>query len=512
MRMLTSRWGLLLAFGSLLGSACPGNVDDSTTTSESDGCELGSRDCGCLQGGLCDPGLLCASQRCVPSSDMSGSTSMTGSTTATTESSTDSSTSRGNGGCTPADDSINQKCANADQSKPYCNLSGDCVDCTGISACGPEEPACDALSGKCVRCLPDNATACVGQTPVCDGATQLCVPCAAHDECGIGACNFFTGECLAEESVIWVDSSDGACSDSGGTESEPFCSLSDAMVEVVEGKDGEAVVRIFGGPYTGGIVIKAAQKVAIIYPEAGSDYVSILGSGVPTISIEPGAVAILDGLSIADNDSDDGIYSNKALLWIDRTRVEGNAGKGLTSEFSSVVARSVILTANSAGGMSTTGTGSLQIENSFITENGSVLTPNGGIMASGGELDLVYTTMIGNKATLGTAASINCSGGTAATIRSSVLLGGGTSLSCDGALVKNSLIDFASEEASNLHMQSNEAMVFFSPSMDGVYRVLEMMEAVIVGEWSEGDPLADFEGDPRPVGPEFADYPGADVP
>ncbi|HFE46944.1 MAG TPA: hypothetical protein ENJ18_15885, partial [Nannocystis exedens] len=266
MRMLTPRWGLLLAFGSLLGFACQGSGDDSTGTSESVGCELGSEDCGCLEGGLCDPGLLCASKRCVPSSDMSdGSTSM-GSTTATSESSTGSSTSGGGGGCTPADDSINQKCANVDLSKPYCNLDGKCVDCTGLSACGSEEPVCDTNSGDCVVCLPGKAMACVGSTPVCDGATNSCVPCVAHEECGVGACNLFTGECFAEDTVIWVDSSDNACSDSGGTQSEPFCSLSDAMVEVVEGKGGEAVVRISGGPYTDGIVIKAGHKVAIIHP------------------------------------------------------------------------------------------------------------------------------------------------------------------------------------------------------------------------------------------------------
>lgn len=512
MRMLIPRWGLLLAFGSSLGFACQGSMGDPTTTHDSSVCELGSEGCGCLDGGLCDPGLLCASKLCVPSSDMSdGSTSMTGSTTASTESSTDASSSSGGGGCTPADDSINQKCANAELSKPYCNLAGNCVDCTGLSACGPELPVCDVESGACELCLPGDAMACTGQTPVCDGATNYCVPCIAHEECGIGACNFFTGECLAEDTVIWVDSSDGACSDSGGTESEPFCSLSDAMVEAVQGNDGEAVIRISGGPYTSGIVIKAGHKVAIIYGGAGSGFVSISGSGAPTIAVEPTAVALLDGLAIADNDSDDGLYSNNALLWIDRSRIQGNAGKGLSSELSSVVARGVVITANTGGGISMVGKGSLLLENSFITENGSLQTTNGGLMAAGGDLNLVDTTVIGNKATIGFAGSVNCTGIDSATIRNSVLVSGGDSVDCSGALIKNSLIDFASEESSNLHMQSNDAMMLFSPSMDGVYRILEM-EAAVVGEWSEGDPLADFEGDARPVGPEFADYPGADVP
>ncbi len=512
MRMLIPRWGLLLAFGSLLGFGCPGSMGDPTTTSDSSGCELGSDGCGCLDGGLCDPGLLCASKLCVPSSDMSdGSTSMTGSTTSSTDSSTNSSSGSGGGGCTPADDSINQKCANTELSKPYCNLAGKCVDCTGLSACGPELPVCDADTGACVLCLPDDATACTGQTPVCEGATNSCVPCIAHAECGIGACNFFTGECLAEDTVIWVDSSDGACSDSGGSESEPFCSLSDAMALAVQGNEGEAVIRISGGPYTNGIVIKAGHKVAMIHGGAGSGFVSISGSGVPTIAVEPGSVAILDGLSIVDNDSDDGLYSNNALLWIDRSRIERNAGKGLSSEVSSVVARGVVFTANLGGGISAAGKGSLLLENSFITENGSLQTTNGGLMAAGGDLDLVYTTVIGNKATIGFAGSVNCTEIAVATIRSSVLVSGGNSVNCTGVLIKNSLIDFASEESSNLHMQSNDAMMLFSPSMEGVYRVLEM-EAAVVGEWSEGDPLVDFEGDARPVGPEFADYPGADVP
>lgn len=511
MRSLTLRWGSLLAFGSLLGLACTGAPIDPTTSGDTEECELGSENCGCLDGGLCDPGLLCASRMCVPSTDMSeASTSPTDTDSTDT---TDPTTSTSEGGeCAPADGTINQMCANLDSSRPYCNQMGLCVDCTGLDSCGPELPVCDPESGQCVLCLPDDASACSEQTPVCDGATNSCVPCVAHDECGDGACNLFTGECLGGDSTIWVDSSDNDCSNAGGSEAEPFCTLSDAMVEVVDGGgDGTAVIRLLGGPYDSPVVIPEGRKIAIINPDAGDSYVSIVATGDSIVEVEAGATAILDGIAIVGNNEKAGLVSKNAFLWVDRSRIAGNTGVGLSAGVSSVVTRAVTFTGNLGGGVEANGNGSLVMENCFVTENGSTKLQQGAIQIDGGDVDVVYTTVVANQATIGFPSSFTCGAVGVATVRNSVLVGGGESTACADAEVVRSAVDNAMVGTTNFPVTPAAIGTYFTAT-DGVYRAKADTMLGEIGSWLADDPPTDFEGDPRPTERGSMDYAGADVP
>jgi hypothetical protein len=49
--------GLALALGALVGTACPAPTADL--------CDVGSEGCSCTSGGVCNPGLTCASNTCV---------------------------------------------------------------------------------------------------------------------------------------------------------------------------------------------------------------------------------------------------------------------------------------------------------------------------------------------------------------------------------------------------------------------------------------------------------------
>jgi len=446
---------------------------------------------------------------CVPSNDMSGSSSsLTETDSAETNDPTTTTTSEG-GECSPADGSANQMCANLDSSQVYCNQMGSCVDCTGLESCGAEQPVCDPESGKCVLCLPDDASACSDQTPVCEGATNSCVPCVAHDECGDGACNLFTGECLGD-TTIWVDSGSGGCSNTGGTEAKPLCKLSDAMAKVDEGGDGTAVIRLLGGPYNTPVLVPAGRKVAIINPDAGDKYVSIAAVGGSIVEVEAGATAIFDGLAIVGNDAK-GIVSKNAFLWIDRSRVAGNAGVGLSAGVSSVVARSVTVTGNLGGGIDANGNGSLTMENCFVTENGTNSLQKGAINVDGGDVDLVYTSVIANQATIGYPSSFTCGDVGVASVRNSVLVGGGESTKCDAAQVVRSAVDNKIVGSTNYPVMPLALDTYFT-SEDGIYRVKAETMLGEIGSWLADDPPTDFEGDARPTERGSMDYPGADVP
>ncbi|MEZ4384769.1 MAG: hypothetical protein R3A79_25795 [Nannocystaceae bacterium] len=512
MRWSTPLLGVVLAAGSLLGFACSGGPSATNSTNETSDCEEGSEGCACVLESTCDPGLICASKMCVPSGQTTDATesstteSMTGTASSTTEMTSDT-----GGECSPPDGSANQYCVGQDPGRPYCNAAGSCVDCTGLAACGVDAPVCDPNSGVCVLCIPGDDEACVGQTPVCDPGTLSCVACEAHDECGDGACNLFTGECLAEEAAIWVDNSNPDCASDGGTEATPYCTLGEAMVEVVQGILGdEAVIHVGGGPYESTITVPSGRKVAIRSLDAGKR-VAIGAADGAIITVEPGSTALLDGLVLTGNGIGDGLVVDNAFLWIDRTEIADNSGYGIFAKASQVKTRGLVVTKNADGGI-VANAGAFHFENSFATANSTDENDFGAFNVLGGaDLQVLYSTVVANNTIIGDPGSLRCAGDVGAVkIRNSILVAGNSTIDCPSASISHSVLDTPSNDPSNL-MWSFDGISEILTSDGGVYRAKAGTALADVGLWVDGDPQGDFEGDARPE-EESADYAGADVP
>lgn len=513
MRSLSPIRGSLLGFVCLLGAGCSGPGVESSSAGTSS-CIAGEEGCPCLDGGMCEAGLLCASKRCVPGGDTTDDDTSTGDGTSTTGGTTTTTSVGTTGGeCTPADGSENALCQAMNPDAPYCSQSGHCVDCNGLAACLSPTPVCDPTSGVCVECKPDASEACIGTTPVCDGATNTCVPCTSHDGCPASACNMLTGECFDEDVVIWVDVGNPACAPSGGTQRTPLCTLKDAMIQVVEiGGGGPAVVRIHKGVYEGPVTLPGGKLVAMVSADPGAS-VKITGDGPSLLEIPAGATLIADGLEIASNQTGAGVDVTNGQLWLDRSQIYGNKTLGIeTALATNARIRRTLVTGNLGGGIKVGG-GVLRLENAYVTENGTSASLDGGLSVSGGgEVEMIYTSVIRNQAFLGDPASLVCSGAGPVIVRNSVIVADDNeSIACAEAEISYSAIDIdPGPKSTNIMLMAELLSSYFIP-FGGVYSAKPGTQLSTVAKWTTGDPGGDYNDDPRPLA-EGPDYAGADVP
>lgn len=157
------------------GSQSGGTGDTIGTAGESAGCVPGAETCPCMEGGLCDAGLICASQLCVDLGGGSDPTSVDpddsgeGGGTAKT---TDDGGEDGSSGAGTGDTGM-------------IGEPGSCVD-----HCGESVPHfdgmcfCDPVCASSGDCCPDYAAACGGgcafnsdcaDTEVCSVGTSTCI-------------------------------------------------------------------------------------------------------------------------------------------------------------------------------------------------------------------------------------------------------------------------------------------------------------------------------------------------
>jgi hypothetical protein len=496
-----ARWSgrVLVIFGaSVLACLNPGGAD---TESETALCVPGAEGCECLPGGICEGGLVCASQLCTVGVDPTGTTS-------------DSTTAETTGqpvGCDPRGGPESPLCAASDPSRPYCGPDGYCVDCTELASCGALRPICDSGSGYCVECLPGQTSACAGDTPACDPSSNTCAPCTQHDECPASACDKFTGACFPPSTLRWVDRNDPNCKPALGSEEEPFCNLDQAMTWV-DGATGPAALRIRQGLYQGPVIAPPGRALALINADAGQ---SVLINGVHAdglVSAKDEAKLFIDGVALAGNSLGSGVVIAKSKLWLDRSELSGHADAGLHTTDSSVTIDRAVITSNGRVGVELAG-GALYLTNTFVTHNGKVGRDGGVLGAAAAELRILFSTFINNEASAGYAASVECVGvvGWQLALRSSVFIGkGGDSVNCP-TIATNSVVDGDYPDGDNLVVDTSMISSFFT-AIEGIYRAKPETELATVGLWKAGDPALDFDGAPRPTTDGASDYPGADRP
>lgn len=518
-----ARLAFWLGLGVVIDAGCTtpsaSTTGTSSSGSDSDACEVGQLNCACDAADQCDEGLVCASNRCVPAG---GTTTVvdptTGSPTTTTS---DTSTTGTVGECAPAD---GHAAADCPANTPYCSAQGECVTCTGISSCAaidPALPACDVETGQCVECTAEDAAACSGATPICDAA-QTCRACFAHDECTGSACDIKTGECFPAEHALWVDGG-GTCDDMGpGTEADPLCTISQALGRVSAVTPRAILVRgVPGGSYAEPLAVPANSRVAIVRVDATP--VIVAGVAAQSLRVDAGARAYLDGLEVTGNTMGHGLGCTGAELWVDRSLIRAQALSGLSAEDCALRLRSSVLTQNISEGLFVSG-GEIWLENAFITDNGDknlADSPRGGMaLAGGAQAHLIYTTLYGNSAFIGSGWSIDCDpdpAEEAVTMRNSIAFNftGYSTFNCGGVEdVSRSAFSAATDEQGddNIGVTTVEQSMLMvaEPDEPGVYRPKPGSKLDTVALYDEGDPDFDFEGDPRPT--QAPSFPGADQP
>lgn len=447
--------------------------------------------------------------------------------------------------------------ATADPTTEDPDTTTDPPECDGNSldpTCPPEAPFC--ADGTCVDCTRLAADACqtVDPTaPVCDAGTGTCVACTEHDQCGSGACRFTTGECFAQSNRLFVDNTFGGCAGGVGTEANPFCTVVEAM-DVLNNQVGTEPWAIFvassPNEYEGTVRPSNNRPVAIIGPSVGLaatlfnedaftvdlssqspetylDHLTIdRGSGGTTIRCDTGQVYVTDSslrggqstvrltgcsmrtrrVTVRTSGGIGMVVESGGELLADQT-IFNNGFGGLQVEGTAVLNRSVVSNHLGEGGISVDG-GDLTLINSIVVYNW--LQNEGVMVAGGGTAEVVHSTIVG---------AFSCDAGAGAmTIRNSIVLpdSGGAGMDCPIATVDNSVVnDGVNLGMGNVMADEDDLGGIFvdsSPTMGDDCHVLpgSLPEGVAVHQ--AGDPVVDFDGDPRPIMAGASDYAGADVP
>ncbi len=500
---------LLFAAGLTLGFACTGPLPMTTDGSDSDEeCPVGSLNCSCTMGASCDPGLICASSKCVTPN--ASDTEVPEPTTTGTDMTTGVDSTTGDFECNPSGTgAIDPGCP---ESSPYC-LAGECVRCEAIECdvVSPTLPVCDPNTGRCAACACDDAN------PVCDPETHTCSKCSEQSQCPDSGCDLWTGACLPVSSTVWVREFE--CNDaSAGGSDVPLCTINEA-IQRVAGSPGAYAVRVHPGEYTlsDTLQVPSDRLVALVHATGNLDAaVTIHGTPVEAIKVEENASLLIDGLRFADLDGDM-VNCASGRVWLEQVRVHDGAGTALVGNNCTAKVRRSVFSGN-LGGYAVLEAGLMELENSFITQNGSFEdSPHGGVsVTGGGTIHVVYSTFVDNRAFAGTALAIACDEvppKELITLRNSVAINQGFATVCSDGTISNSAFSSKTPGATNHGVDAFADLSQYlaaDPALTGVYRAVEGSALAGLAVWKDGDPPIDFEGDARPDQSNLPDYAGAD--
>jgi hypothetical protein len=453
----------------------------------------------------------------------------TGMTTDDPPTTTDPDTTAGPAGC--QGDGLDPTCD--DPATPYCQ-DGACVACTGL-----DEGTCAALDPT---------------APVCDGETGICSACTEHDQCDTGACRFATGECFAESNRLWVDNTFGGCAGGTGSEDNPFCTVVQA-IDVLNGQAGEEPWAIFvagsPNPYEGTVDPDNNRPVAIIGPSAGLaatlynedaytidlwaqspetylDHLTIdRGFGGTAVRCNTGQAYVTDSAFVGGDTAADVtgcslrlrrsvvstgnlgmMVSGSGELLADQTSFENSSGGLFIDGGTVTLHRSVVRDHYVEGGIAVVNNGELTLSDSMVYYN---QYQNDGVsVAGGGTVEVVHSTIIG---------AFTCGAMAGPTsIRNSIVMGQPfeAGVDCVSTAIDNSVVNLGMDQGmGNVQADAMDlASIFVDPSsgMNADWHVLPGSLPMDVAVHQPGDPLVDFDGDPRPTMAGAADYAGADVP
>lgn len=370
-----------------------------------------------------------------------------------------------------------------DPAHPFCYLM-QCVDCSQTPSpdmecaeADPTKPLC--ANETCVQCTASNDELCGGETPVCDTATNSCVRCSAHDECENGAaCNLFTGACLPADAVVRVGPG------------QAFTTIGAAVNSFGAGTEGTIIVH--DGSYNETVTVDNARTLAFLSNGAViPQWVRTSGATAPQLTVLD-ATVLMDGIEMSSNSllTQPAMRVSTGMAWVDRARIVGNGGGGISVEMGA----------------------ELTLRNSFLANDPDVIELN---VASSTAL-VLYSTIGAN---LGTTTGLLCDGSSVVTVRNSIIV----SRSADPEVSCTNLTATYTAAELLLAGDGNEELMaidtgWFQAYNGGDLHLTPSGDARFAGiaQWQAGgdpdDPLVDIDLEPRMAMDGAMEHAGADVP
>lgn len=361
---------------------------------------------------------------------------------------------------------------------PIC-LSGVCTICDETPepnlACfaltSGQAPIC--LDGSCVECTTDEPSVCTDAALICDPEQHVCVPCTAHDQCPSGAgCDLVLGECLPAETVWHVDGDGG----------QDFLTIAETLAALGNGS-GTLIIHELDAPgYIEGISFAGDRALAIFAAEGER----------PTLYMTPVSLDVSDGARV---------YVRGLTLRGDDAALVSGAHVEFDAVSLAPFQRRPLRVDDAT----------LRIRNSMLR---TTLDPTYPALDIAGtcDIDIRYATLLG----FADQAAISCQGAAllpGSRIRNSMLVNFG-----EAAAVQCPSLGYESnglEDATGFvgHTSIGDATVdwFINPFIGDLHLSnVAPISAASAGRWSQGDPLVDFDGDPRPTTDGSPDFVGAD--
>lgn len=342
-----------------------------------------------------------------------------------------------------------------------CSPCSASVDVTPDEACaGLDEATPLCVDDACVQCTAEDASACVDTTPLCDAENNTCIACSFHEECqdiGSPACNLATGACFDPQAVTEVSLSSANA-------------LQNAINTVADGSEHAIVITGGSGLHT--VTIDGGKTIAIV---SNSSAVRAINGNTAAVLTVTGnsTTAFLHRIRLEDSDDVGIAVTSGASLFADSTQVAQNAG----------------------GGIAVASGTSAQLRNSMVGAN----VNTDAVMNTGGELEVLYSTLVGNFGS--SSLALSCSGGST-TVRNSITVSrADDAVNCPGSSISNTFeAAGGSYDEDWFDLDGGDLSLNDGADFDGV------------ASWENGDPPFDFNGDARPGIDGTADYAGADVP
>lgn len=389
--------------------------------------------------------------------------------TTVTEGATQTSATGPQSACDEEDGTFEVTCSGT---TPFC-VSGECVSCSTdepLRTC-PDAMVCDR-NGACVVCTSEDATACSGGTPVCDPDTNACVPCTEHAQCGMAACNLFTGECV-QGMVVDVVPGAGA--------------LAAAVAAV--GNSGTIVVA--NGTYDEPVTVGRGATVAFLAaPTAAPQWWRSTGVGAPQLRVTGGATVFVDGIDFRLNDGnvDPAIRIDAAgtRFWVDRATIAQNFGVGVRVEGAQLMMR-----------------------NGFVGGANNLAA----LDVVGGMAEVLYSTL---AAAFGSSNALSCDATAMVAVSDSILIAQDSTgeVACDAIMAEHTATnETVLAGTGNVPVGQTDEGWFVDYSAGDFHLVGDGPATFMeIAQWDIGDPTVDIDGEPRGGVDGQADYAGADVP
>lgn len=368
--------------------------------------------------------------------------------------------------------------------EPFC-VSGTCQPCSALPdpslACATLDPSMPVCHDDiCVACSADELGACAELQLACDAETNTCMACTAHDQCAGGAaCDLLAGECFPSDEVWHVDG-DGGADFETLDQAQDYLNQANHVTFIVHELDGD------------------------MHYESSLYAISVTDQRAALLAA-PGEAPIIEYDSVQA-----GIRAlGNSTLYVRGVDLRGDTGIDVIGP-STVVVENSEFYANDGAVIEVRDDGTLTLTNSMVrssfTDARVIVTSNGG------EVNIVYSTL------LGLLEPLVCDDITGRIFaRNSIITAyeGATLTSCSSAsldLRDNALSLEIPVEPFNTVVGFVENDWFVDTLYDLHLTNQIPLAVTSAATWSDGHPIADIDGDPRPVGPGDVDWAGADVP